>query len=225
MTTADARFASVDRLGYKQAYRPEKNTMTRTARHYVILTAMVCILGASAADQAQADVYKFTDASGVAHFTNKPSESHYARMHRERLFATTKRRMPDSYVPLLRKVAREHSIDQALLQAVMAVESGYDPNVVSRKGAVGLMQLMPETARRYGVRNLYDPAENIQGGAKYLRDLMRQFNNDLSLTLAAYNAGEDAIVQYGNRIPPYRETLQYVPRVLTLYREYQRHPR
>jgi soluble lytic murein transglycosylase-like protein len=93
---------------------------------------------------------------------------------------------------------------------------------VSHKGAVGLMQLMPQTARRYGVRNMYDPAQNIQGGARYLRDLMGKFNNDLPLVLAAYNAGEDAIAQHGNRIPPYRETRSYVPRVLNFYRQYQR---
>ncbi len=123
---------------------------------------------------------------------------------------------------MVEQAAREHQIDQALLRAVIAVESGYDPNAVSRKGAVGLMQLMPQTARRYGVRNMYDPAQNIQGGARYLRDLMGKFNNDLPLVLAAYNAGEDAIAQHGNRIPPYRETRSYVPRVLGFYRQYQR---
>ncbi len=190
-------------------------------RLYGFLAAMMCVLGASVTDQTLADVYKFTDASGVAHFTNKPSDPRYTRMNRERVIATADLRIPDSYVPLLRKVAREHSIDQALLQAVMAAESGYDPNAISRKGAVGLMQLMPETARRYGVRNLYDPAENMRGGARYLGDLMRKFNNDMSLVLAAYNAGEDAIIRYGNRIPPYRETRQYVPRVMNFYQRYQ----
>ncbi|MHB8741847.1 MAG: lytic transglycosylase domain-containing protein [Sulfuricaulis sp.] len=125
------------------------------------------------------------------------------------------------YEPLVARAAREHQIDRALLQAVIAAESGYDPYAISRKGAVGLMQLTPETARRYGVKNLYDPAENIQGGAQYLCDLMRRFNNNLSLALAAYNAGEDAIVRYGNRVPPYRETRQYVPRVMDLYHRYR----
>lgn len=179
----------------------------------------------------QADIYAFKDSSGVIHFTNVPSDPRYAGMVRAPYRVSTSKPVkmsyrppmdPDRYAPLVEKVAREHSVDRALLQAMIAAESGFDPDAVSRKGAVGLMQLMPETARRYGVRNRYDPAENIQGGAKYVRDLMQKFNNDLSLTLAAYNAGEDAIIQYGNRIPPYRETLQYVPRVLTLYRQYQR---
>ncbi len=198
------------------------------------LVVSLLILAALTAEAALATVYTFTDASGVTHFTNVPSDPRYAGMarapHRAATYqpARTSLGYPsasDRYAPLVQKVAREHSLDQALLQAMIETESGFDPHAVSRKGAVGLMQLMPETARRYGVRDLYDPAENIQGGAKYLRDLMRKFNNDLSLTLAAYNAGEDAIIQYGNRIPPYRETLQYVPRVLTLYRQYQRNAR
>jgi soluble lytic murein transglycosylase-like protein len=198
---------------------------------HAALTASVFTLAVLMAAPALATVYTFTDASGVTHFTNVPSDPRYAGMARipYRLSAYKSVKTSsgyltasDRYALLVQKVAREHSLDQALLQAMIATESGFDPHAVSNKGAVGLMQLMPETARRYGVRNLYDPAENIQGGAKYLRDLMRKFNNDLSLTLAAYNAGEDAVIQHGNRIPPYRETLQYVPRVLSLYRQYQR---
>jgi soluble lytic murein transglycosylase-like protein len=195
------------------------------------LTASVFTLAVLMAEPARAMVYTFTDASGITHFTNVPSDPRYAGMARAPYRVSAYKSVKtssgypaasDRYAPLVEKVAREHSVDRALLQAMIAAESGFDPYAVSPKGAIGLMQLMPETARRYGVRNPYDPADNIRGGAKYLRDLMRKFNNDLSLTLAAYNAGEDAIVQYGNRIPPYRETLQYVPRVLTLYREYQR---
>lgn len=198
---------------------------------HAALTASVFTLASLMTDSAQATVYTFTDAGGVTHFTNVPSDPRYAGMvrvpYRVSAYKSVKTfsgypAASDRYAPLVEKMAREHSVDCALLQAMIAAESGFDPYAVSPKGAIGLMQLMPETARRYGVRNPYDPADNIRGGAKYLRDLMRKFNNDLSLTLAAYNAGEDAIVQYGNRIPPYRETLQYVPRVLTLYREYQR---
>lgn len=203
-------------------------------RFHGVLTVSMFTLAVLMAEPARATVYTFTDATGVTHFTNIPSDPRYAGMARSPLRASAYKSVKtsygystasDRYAPLVKKAAHEHSLDQALLQAMIAAESGYDPNAVSPKGAVGLMQLMPETARRYGVRNLYDPAENIQGGAKYLRDLLRKFNNDLSLTLAAYNAGEDAIIQYGHRIPPYRETLQYVPRVLTLYRQYQRNVR
>jgi soluble lytic murein transglycosylase-like protein len=197
---------------------------------HTALTASVLTLAVLMTDVALARVYTFTDASGVTHFTNVPSDPRYAGMARVpyRLSAyksvKTSSGYPtasDRYASLVEKVAREHSLDQALLRAMIAAESDFDPHAVSHKGAVGLMQLMPETARRYGVRNPYDPAENIRGGSKYLRDLMRKFNNDLSLTLAAYNAGEDAIVQYGNRIPPYRETRLYVRRVMDLYRQYR----
>jgi soluble lytic murein transglycosylase-like protein len=196
--------------------------------HSRSLIALVLVSGAFFFEPAQAGIYTFTDADGVMHFTNVPSTPRYAGMKRVAYLpepATARRAHlvdPSRFSPLVEQAAREHQIDQALLRAVIAVESGYDPNAVSRKGAVGLMQLMPQTARRYGVKNIYDPAQNIQGGARYLRDLMGKFNNDLPLVLAAYNAGEDAIAQYGNRIPPYRETRSYVPRVLGFYRQYQR---
>ncbi len=206
--------------------------MTKTMRYYSLFIALVSVLGAFAADRAQAGIYTFTDAYGVIHFTNVPSDPRYAGMTRVKYRASAEYSTkvsvpsayllaPDRYGPLVEKAAREHQIDKALLKAVITAESGYDPYAISRKGAIGLMQLTPETARRYGVRNLYDPAENIRGGAQYLRDLMRRFNNNLFLTLAAYNAGEDAIVRYGNRVPPYRETLLYVPRVMDLYQRYR----
>lgn len=178
---------------------------------------------------AQAGIYTFSDAQGVVHFTNKPSDPRYAKMTRVGFLAESIRYNPAEqrinvtrYLPLVEKAAREHQVDRALLSAVITVESGFDPNAVSSKGAVGLMQLMPATARRYGITNLYDPAQNIQGGAKYLRYLMRKFNNDLSLTLAAYNAGEETVQRYGNRLPPYQETRLYVPKVMDAYRQYQR---
>jgi len=192
---------------------------------YRCFTALVIILGVSEA--ALAGVYTFTDANGVIHFTNRPADPRYNGMARVAYLpdpvrpTTVPLADPNRYIPLVKKTARELQIDEALLRAVIAVESGYDARAVSSRGAVGLMQLMPETARRYGVTNLYDPAQNIRGGARYLRDLMGKFNNDLSLALAAYNAGEDAIVQHGNRIPPYRETLLYVPKVLDTYRRYK----
>ena len=101
---------------------------------------------------------------------------------------------------------------------MITVESGYNAKARSPKGAAGLMQLMPDTAKRYDVANIWDPRENVRGGARYLRDLLAQFNNNLALALAAYNAGEGAVAQYGNKIPPFAETIAYVPRVLQQYR-------
>jgi soluble lytic murein transglycosylase-like protein len=170
-------------------------------------------------------VYTFADANGVIHFTNRPSDPRYSGMVRIAFVPEAVRAAalpdPDRYLALVKQTAHELQLDEALLRAVIAVESGYDAAAVSSRGAVGLMQLMPDTARRYGVTDRYDPAQNIRGGARYLRDLIAKFNNDLNLALAAYNAGEDAILQYGNRIPPYRETLGYVPRVLDAYRRYK----
>jgi soluble lytic murein transglycosylase-like protein len=193
------------------------------------LQVMAICLGVWLGGPARADIYTFKDANGILHFTNVPADPRYSVMIRESKIIRERLMVPaavrsdrrDRYGALVEKAAREHNLDQALLQAVITAESDYNPRAVSHKGAVGLMQLMPETARRYGVTDLYDPVENIHAGARYLRDLMQKFNNDLSLTLAAYNAGESAIVRYGNRIPPYSETRQYVPKVMDLYRRYQ----
>jgi soluble lytic murein transglycosylase-like protein len=105
-----------------------------------------------------------------------------------------------------------------LVRAIIVVESAFNPKAVSRRGAVGLMQLLPETARRYGVSNAFDPQQNILAGTRYLRDLIARYGNNLELVLAAYNAGTDAVERYGKRIPPYSETRQYVPAVLSIYR-------
>ena len=113
--------------------------------------------------------------------------------------------------------AQNAGVDPALVHAVIGVESAYREQAVSPKGAVGLMQVMPDTGRRYGVENLTMPSQNIRAGTRYLSDLMRMFNGDLNLVLAAYNAGENAVMRHGRRVPPYPETLRYVPRVLQQY--------
>ena len=122
------------------------------------------------------------------------------------------------YAPIVDRVARDHGIESALLHAVISVESRYDSNALSPAGASGLMQLMPATAKHYGVADPFDPEQNMQGGARYLRYLLDKFDRDIGLALAAYNAGETAVYKHGNRIPPYRETTDYVHRVLAIYR-------
>jgi soluble lytic murein transglycosylase-like protein len=104
---------------------------------------------------------------------------------------------------------------------VITAESGYNPAALSKAGARGLMQLMPGTAKRYGVQNIHDPMENINGGVRYLRDLLTLFNGNLELAVAAYNAGENAVIRYGHKVPPYAETVHYVPKVLGFYRKFQ----
>jgi soluble lytic murein transglycosylase-like protein len=118
------------------------------------------------------------------------------------------------FKPLIQRVAQETSMSPQLLHAVISVESGYDAKAVSRKGAQGLMQLMPQTAQRFGVRNPLDPVENVRGGALYLKWLLDYFDGNLKLALAGYNAGENEVVRAGYKIPPIRETLDYVPKVL-----------
>jgi soluble lytic murein transglycosylase-like protein len=124
------------------------------------------------------------------------------------------------YDRMVDKIARTYGVESALLHAVISVESRYSPKAVSRTGAVGLMQLMPETAKRYGVTDPLDPLQNLRGGARYLRYLLKKYNNDRNLALAAYNAGEASVAKYGNQIPPYPETTNYVPRVMEYYRKY-----
>jgi soluble lytic murein transglycosylase-like protein len=115
--------------------------------------------------------------------------------------------------------AKLHNLDPALVHAVITAESNYNPNAVSQKGAVGLMQVMPDTGRRYGVRprELREPHKNIKAGVQYLAELIAMFEGDLRLALAGYNAGENAVLRHGRRIPPFAETQAYVPRVLRFY--------
>ena len=128
------------------------------------------------------------------------------------------------FAKLVEAACRAHGVDEALVHAVIFAESSYDPNAVSAAGASGLMQLTPETARRNGVRDLFDPADNIGGGVRHLKRLLVLFDGDVELALAAYNAGENAVIRAGNRVPPYAETQRFVPRVIRHYRSLRPRP-
>ncbi len=130
---------------------------------------------------------------------------------------------PSRYTRHIKQAAKQTKVPAALIRAVITAESAFNPYALSATGAVGLMQLMPDTAARYGVKNRMDPSQNILGGARYLSDLMRMFNNNMHLTIAAYNAGEGAVMKYGRKIPPYPETVAYVPKVLKYYKHYHRY--
>ena len=117
--------------------------------------------------------------------------------------------------------ARVNGVDEALVHAVIFAESSYDPDAISPAGASGLMQLMPATAAHYGVRDLFDPAQNVSGGVRLLRDLLAKFDGNVELALAAYNAGAYAVIRAGNRVPPHTETAAYVPKVIDYYRHFQ----
>lgn len=187
------------------------------------------LLLAAAAPPLMADVYRYIDKHGRVMLTDRPTHDGYQRLVRtwkgwEEARASGNlnwRKNQKKFDPTIRGVARQYRLPHTLLHAVITAESYYDPNAVSRAGAVGLMQLMPETARQYGVSDRRNPQQNIHGGSRYLHYLMRLFNNDLALALAAYNAGETAVKRHGNRIPPYKETQNYVKKVIGYYRKYR----
>jgi soluble lytic murein transglycosylase-like protein len=180
---------------------------------------------------ADPGIYAFVDAEKGIHLSNVPGDGRYRVLIAPLVAAGEKPQARSAhsgnrqrYGTVIEQMAGRVGIDAALLHAVIAVESGYDANAVSARGAGGLMQLMPATAKRYGVADVFDPAENVRGGAQYLAELLALFENDLQLALAAYNAGESAVLKYGKRIPPYRETAAYVPKVVNIYRKlYRRH--
>lgn len=178
---------------------------------------------------AEANIYSFRDERGVVHFSNMPHlDKRYKLVYR---IPTAPDQRPNAWtpagpisvdisklVPLIESAAKANGLDAKLVHAVIRAESGYNVRALSPKGAVGLMQLIPGTAQRYGVRNSYDPEQNINGGTRYLRDLLKMFNGNVELALAGYNAGENAVIRAGNRIPPYPETMAYVPKVLGFYK-------
>ncbi len=173
---------------------------------------------------SHADVYKRTDVKGRVYYTDEPKKGfkykriirtkpkHYARAFKN--IAKNKKK----YAPLIKAAAKKHNIDEKLLHALIQTESAYDEKAISSAGAVGLMQLMPATAKRYGVTNRKNAKQNIEGGTRYLKFLFKLFNSNLKLVLASYNAGEGAVKKYKNSIPPYPETRNYVRKVTALYR-------
>ncbi len=175
-----------------------------------------------------ADIYKQVDADGTISFTSRPAQGAklYAKERKAAVFMPS----DDSaerfsrYDEYIRQAATLYQIPEELVRAVIRVESGFDPRAVSRTNARGLMQLMPETAERMLVSDVFDPRQNIFGGVRYLRVLANLFNGDIELTLAGYNAGENAVITHGG-IPPFEETRQYVVKVLQFYRYYREQPK
>jgi soluble lytic murein transglycosylase-like protein len=135
------------------------------------------------------------------------------------LFPASAADLKKLYNPIVENVATKHRVPADLIHAIIRAESNYDSFALSDKGAMGLMQLMPETASQYGVKNVFDPAQNIEGGTKYVKDLMRLYNSQTNLVLAAYNAGQEAVRKYGGNIPNYKETREYISRVMASYKE------
>ncbi len=198
-----------------------------TIRRLIPIGALMAALALAPARALRAEtIYKFEDAEGRILLTDDPRKGREMRLLKRFHFSY---RTPRSggrapalaqleerirrYGPLIEEAARRHGLDPELIHAVILAESAYQHHARSPKGAMGLMQLMPQTARRLGVEDPWDPAQNIQGGAAYLRWLLDRYEGDVELALAAYNAGEGAVDKYGRAIPPYKETITYVEKV------------
>lgn len=178
---------------------------------------------------SSADIYKFEDAEGIIHFTDAPTDKRFKifmkDFQKDRRLRTTfglskLSRNPAEFDPIINSCAMEFGVDRSLVKAVIHAESGYNPNALSRKGAAGLMQLMPGTAQNLKVNDSFNPSDNIRGGVRYLRFLLDTFKGNESLALAAYNAGLGKVAKFGG-IPPYNETRNYVSKVLNYRKTYQ----
>lgn len=168
----------------------------------------------------KAEIYMYRDSQGVLHFSNVPTSVKYTAFMKEEasesffIFPDTR------YDLVIAEAARENELSFHLIKALIHVESYFNPRAVSEKGALGLMQIMPENLEALSITNPFDPRENIHGGATYLKAMIHRFDGNLNLALAAYNAGPAAVEKY-NSIPPYRETREYVQKVLELYKKYE----
>ncbi|MBU4263063.1 MAG: lytic transglycosylase domain-containing protein [Proteobacteria bacterium] len=194
--------------------------MSTLLRSWIIIAVLWALLPSV----SFATMYTFVDENGVIHFSNVPNDRRYVKVNtlsRSQLRAPTPRYInPREYEHYIQSVGSRYQIDPLLIRAVIKAESNFDALALSCKGAQGLMQLMPGTARDMRVSDPFDPRENINGGTRYLRKMLNIFDDDLHLALAAYNAGPEAVKSIG-RIPDFPETIEYVERVLRHYRRYQ----
>jgi len=188
---------------------------------YVTIISLVLFSITFAAAMAHADIYMYIDGQGVLHFTNVPTSRKYRLYLKERTLKSVDHTHTDKYDHIITRASRRHGISFPLLKAIIKVESNFNPRAVSKKGAKGLMQLMPENIRILKIKDPFDPSENIMAGARYFRELLDRFNGKVQLTLAAYNAGPSLVGRY-QRIPPIKETENYIRKVMAYYHELQK---
>jgi soluble lytic murein transglycosylase-like protein len=190
---------------------------------WTIIAVLVAFI-ITAVNVAHADIYKYVDKEGVLHLTNMPTDHNvkYVMIMREKRILFKPNLDINKYDYLITRAANKFKLDSALIKAVIKAESNFNHRAVSPVGAQGLMQLMPKTASDLKVEDSFHPEKNIEGGARYLRYLLNTYKGDLTLALAAYNAGEKAVAKYNYNVPPYRETQNYVRRVLSFYNSYSK---
>ena len=188
--------------------------MTLSGRYIGILCLgwLVCF----PVQPGHADIYRYIDSNGVLHFTNAPTSSNFHLYIKERPRIPARRLQPNRYDRLISAASRRHGVAFPLLKAIIKVESDYNPRAVSKKGAQGLMQIMPATGKALNIRNAFDPWENVMGGTRYFKQLFNRFEGKLPLALAAYNAGPDVVDRYQS-VPPIPETEAYVQKVMNYY--------
>jgi soluble lytic murein transglycosylase-like protein len=207
-----------------RAKKQKRNRPLRISLRRVFFLAGILAVGLAVPAVAPADIYKFVDKDGVVHFSNVPTTGgKWVLVIREQRVQFNLGQNFEKYEPEIWKASQRYSVDYNLVRAVIKAESNFNPKAVSRAGAKGLMQLMPQTASILQVNDSFHPEENIDGGVRYLRYLLNLYNDNLQLALAAYNAGEKAVFKYRG-IPPYPETQTYVQRVLGYYQKYSREP-
>lgn len=168
-----------------------------------------------------ADIYLYIDSEGVLHFTNTPTSNNYKVYMRESIMRRRALYNIQSYDDVISEAAKKHGLSSSLLKALIHVESYFNPRAVSKKGAMGLMQIMPENLQSLNINDPFDPWENIMGGASYLKSMLNRFSGQLPLALAAYNAGPTAVERYRD-IPPYPETENYVRKVMEYFNLYKK---
>jgi len=189
----------------------------RSVNQIIIEIFIAAVLIVIMIDSGHADIYKYIDSNGILHFTNTPTSSNYRLYIKERPPATSLNAYSTSkYDPIITAASKQHGVSVPLLKAIIKVESDYNPRAISKKGAKGLMQIMPGTLKALSINNGFDPQENIMGGAQYFKQLFNRYKGKLPLALAAYNAGPGVVDRFRS-IPPIRETEEYVQKVIKYY--------
>lgn len=187
-------------------------------KYYIVLSVifiMACF------GSAAANIYMYIDQNGVVSFTNVPTTSDYKLYIRERPKKLKPTFSSVKYDKMIQKAQKRYGVEFSLIKAVIKVESGFNAKAVSKKGAKGLMQIMPANYKSLSIKDPFNPLQNIMGGTYYLQQLLRRYEDKLPLALAAYNAGPDAVDKY-KTIPPYTETLNYVKKVMKTYSQYKK---